>query len=638
MIMILEIHSIFATSNAPRMPAHHENHWLRFVTILAAFVLVFVSDAVAQSDAQSLFDGKTLNGWTTLDGKPVRAGWEVVDGMIHLKPSAKPAGHIVTEREYGDLDLSFEWKIAQGGNSGLKYRVRQYNGKTLGCEYQIIDDSKYRKGVEPRTSAGALYGLFEPNRQKHLNPSGEFNSARIVIRGNLVDHWLNNRLIVSITIGSDEWKSRVAQSKFSEFKEFALNRRGKIMLTDHGSEVWYRNFEFHPVQESVHSSRERVDTSKAPGVVIAHYPKSTGKYVGSPGIAIVGSGVYLAKHDEFGPGSTEHSSAITQLFRSENAGTTWRHTHTFDGLFWASIFTLDDAVYLLGTDKHHGNVVIFRSLDVGKSWTKPTDAEHGVLRGGENHTAPVPVVIHNGRVWRAMEDAGSGTVWGQRYRAMMMSAPVNANLLKASSWTFSKPIARKSEWLGGKFNAWLEGNAVVAPDNKIVNVLRVDYKPEGGVAAILHVSDDGRSAQFSPDQDIIDFPGGATKFTIRHDGRTNLYWTLSNFTPEFHRDTPAPSTRNTLALASSPDLRNWTVQSVVLYHADAKHHGFQYVDWLFEGSDMIAASRTAYDDGLGGAHQFHDANYLTFHRIRNFHLLKMADSTPEYLNRLRGHN
>ena len=159
------------------MPAHYENHWLQFVTILAAFVLVFVSDAVAQSDAQPLFDGKTLNGWTTLDGKPVRAGWEVVDGMIHLKPSAKPTGHIVTEREYGDLDLSFEWKIAQGGNSGLKYRVRQYDGKTLGCEYQIIDDSKYRKGVEPRTSAGALYGLFEPNRQKHLNPSGEFNSA-----------------------------------------------------------------------------------------------------------------------------------------------------------------------------------------------------------------------------------------------------------------------------------------------------------------------------------------------------------------------------------------------------------------------------------------------------------------------------
>ncbi len=162
------------------------------------------------------------------------------------------------------------------------------------------------------------------------------------------------------------------------------------------------------------------DTSQVPGTVIAHYPKSASKYVGSPGIAIVGNGVYLAKHDEFGPGSTEHSSAITQLYRSDDFGKTWRHTYTFEGLFWASIFTLDDAVYLLGTNKHHGNIVIFRSRDNGRTWTKPTDTEHGVLRAGENHTAPVPVVVHNGRVWRAVEDAGGGVQWGVRYRAMMM--------------------------------------------------------------------------------------------------------------------------------------------------------------------------------------------------------------------------
>lgn len=389
---------------------------------------------------------------------------------------------------------------------------------------------------------------------------------------------------------------------------------------------------------ATHGSGQTLDTSHTPGTVIAHYPKSEGKFVGSPGVAIVGDGVYLAKHDEFGPGTTEHSSAITQLYRSENAGKTWRHTHTFNGLFWASIFTLDDAVYLLGTNKHHGSVVIIRSRDGGQTWTKPGDAEHGLLRTGENHTAPVPVVIHNGRVWRAIEDAGGDTVWGQRYGAVMMSAPADANLLKASNWTISAPLARKPEWLNGKFNAWLEGNAVIAPDNKVVNILRVDYNPQGGVAAIVRVSDDGRTATFDPDRDIVKFPGGATKFTIRRDAMTNLYWTLSNYTPEFHRDTPAASTRNTLALASSPDLRNWTVRSIVLYHPDAKNHAFQYVDWLFEGSDLIAVSRTAYDDGLGGANRFHDANFLTFHRIRNFRTLQMADSTPEYLNRHREGN
>jgi hypothetical protein len=141
--------------------------------------------------------------------------------------------------------------------------------------------------------------------------------------------------------------------------------------------------------------------------------------------------------------------------------------------------------------------------------------------------------------------------------------------------------------------------------------------------------------KFDPNQGIIEFPGGATKFTIRHDTETNLYWTLSNYTPEFHRDTRASSTRNTLALVSSKDLREWSVRSIVLYHADAKNHAFQYIDWLFEGDDIIFTSRTAYDDGLGGAHRFHDANFLTFYRIKNFRDLGMEDSAPEYLERLR---
>jgi hypothetical protein len=217
---------------------------------------------------------------------------------------------------------------------------------------------------------------------------------------------------------------------------------------------------------------------------------------------------------------------------------------------------------------------------------------------------------------------------------MMMSAPRDADLLRASSWTFSNYIPRDAQWLDGRFNAWLEGNAVVTPDDKIVNILRIDYNPEGGVAAIVRVSDDGLKATFEPNRDIIPFPGGATKFTIRHDPQTNLYWTLSNYTPEFHRDTRAASTRNTLALASSPDLRNWTVRCVVLYHPDAKNHAFQYVDWQIEVDDLLVASRTAYDDGLGGAHRAHDANFLTFHRIKDFRALKMADSSPEYLKRL----
>jgi hypothetical protein len=218
---------------------------MRILAMFAAAVLLQRLPLDAKENEEPIFDGRTLHGWTTLDGSPITEKWEVVDGMIHLKPSGKRRSSIVTKREFCDLDLTFEWKIAPGGNNGLKYRVRQYDGRALGCEYQILDDEKYGKRITLRQSSGALYGLFEPNPDKHLNPPGEFNSARIVIRGNKVEHWMNGRLIVSATIGSDEWKARLAESKVSDIKDFALNPCGKLMITDHGGEVWYRKLELH---------------------------------------------------------------------------------------------------------------------------------------------------------------------------------------------------------------------------------------------------------------------------------------------------------------------------------------------------------------------------------------------------------
>ena len=116
------------------------------------------------------------------------------------------------------------------------------------------------------------------------------------------------------------------------------------------------------------------------------------------------------------------------------------------------------------------------------------------------------------------------------------------------------------------------------------------------------------------------FPGGAKKFTIRYDAASELYWSLATHRrPSGTRAAQARAAiRNTLALTCSPDLQHWTVRCDLLYHPDIAKHGFQYVDWLFDGDDIIAACRTAYDDGLGGAHNNHDANFLTFHRIAGF--------------------
>ena len=196
-----------------------------------------------------IFDGKTLNGWTTTDGKPVTKGWEVVDGAIHLNTGAGRGGNIVTAKEYANFDFRFEWKISPGGNSGIKYRVRNYGKHTLGCEFQIIDDATSPDGQKPKSGTGAMYDLYPPNANKYLKPVGEFNTSRVVIRGNRVQHWLNGHLIVTVCIGSCDWFQKKAQSKFKDICGFSENRCGKIMLTDHGSEVWYRNIVLHELPE-----------------------------------------------------------------------------------------------------------------------------------------------------------------------------------------------------------------------------------------------------------------------------------------------------------------------------------------------------------------------------------------------------
>ena len=204
--------------------------------------------------SDSLFDGETFDAWTTLNGEPVKKGWEIVDGTIHLDTSGGRPGHIVTKREFGDFDLRFEWKISSGGNSGVKYRVREYGKRVLGCEYQIIDDDAYldRGRGRPKGTTGSIYDLYAPNDAKHLKPAGEFNQSRIVIRGNRIQHWLNGHLIVSACVGSCDWYRKKEESKFSDVAGFGENRFGKIMLTDHRTEVWYRNMVMKELPQAAH--------------------------------------------------------------------------------------------------------------------------------------------------------------------------------------------------------------------------------------------------------------------------------------------------------------------------------------------------------------------------------------------------
>lgn len=373
---------------------------------------------------------------------------------------------------------------------------------------------------------------------------------------------------------------------------------------------------------------QEFDDSKVPGIVVAYSPASSGKYIGSPSLAVLPNGDYVASHDFFGPESNEHKRATSKIYTSSNKGKSWKEIAEIDGAFWSKLFVHQGTLWLIGPDRHHGNTLVRRSDDGGKTWTQPTNKNNGLILEGEYHCAPMPLIEHNGRIWRAMESAmGPIKKWGKRYGAFMLSAPLDADLLKADSWTSSNILYYDSTYLDGNFGGWLEGNAVVDREGQLWDILRVDDRTTlEEKAAMVKISADGKKATFDPKTGFINFPGGSKKFTIRYDEKSDLYWTIANVIPDdikksTDRTNPA-GIRNTQVLFSSPDLINWEQKKVLLQHEDIKNHGFQYVDWLFNGKDILFLSRTAYDDGVGGAHNNHDANFLTFHKIKKFRKIK----------------
>jgi hypothetical protein len=351
-----------------------------------------------------------------------------------------------------------------------------------------------------------------------------------------------------------------------------------------------------------------------PGVILRHSAAASQVYLGCPTIAILPDGDCLAAHSFFGPATT---SDTTWLYRSRDRGASWQRECRISGQFWSGLFVHRGLVYLMGVNRAAGDVIIRCGGRDGRKWTEPVDSRSGVLlTGARYHSAPVPVAVHGGRIFRAFEELRGE--WGPGFATFVLSAPERADLLSADSWTASNVLPWQ---LRPPFGGWLEGNMVVTPDGRCANILRV----EGGTAAIVSVSDDGRRIAFDPASGFIDFPGGCKKFTIRRDPEAETYYALTNWIPPSQLGGDAERTRNTLALIASQDLRSWQVQSVILHHPDRDRTGFQYVDWQFDGPDLICVTRMAFDDGLGGAHNCHDANYIAFLRIPDYRQRTSAD-------------
>jgi hypothetical protein len=198
-----------------------------------------------------LFDGKTTKGWRRFKGKGMPDKWKVADGVLGFYPDdGKNGGDIVTTDKYANFELVLDWKISEGGNSGLMYRVSETEGAPYmtGPEYQLLDNAKHSDGKNPKTSAASCYALYAPSKDM-TKPIGEWNRTRLVVNGNHVEHWLNGKKVVEYELGSDDWQKRVKASKFKDMAKFGKETKGHIDLQDHGNRVEFRNIKIRVLKK-----------------------------------------------------------------------------------------------------------------------------------------------------------------------------------------------------------------------------------------------------------------------------------------------------------------------------------------------------------------------------------------------------
>ena len=186
--------------------------------------------------------------WTTIDGQPSEKNWEFDGDQIMLVNPRGGSGSLLSLPLSPNFELEWDWKIGAGTNSGVKYRVHRHEGKWLGLEYQIIDE---KPNSSNKTSTGSIYDLVAPTESKTLNPAEQWNHSKIIANGNEVQHFLNGQLITSGNTTGIDWTAKVAKSKFWGVSNFADDERPhRIMLTDHGGSVVYKNFQWKPREDT----------------------------------------------------------------------------------------------------------------------------------------------------------------------------------------------------------------------------------------------------------------------------------------------------------------------------------------------------------------------------------------------------
>ena len=357
-----------------------------------------------------------------------------------------------------------------------------------------------------------------------------------------------------------------------------------------------------------------------PGTVVAYLHPSdhiyydSGNTTCSPSICRLPNGDLIVSHDFFRSRGGQH---LSHIYRSHDNGETWEFVSAISPCYWGSLFYHRDALYILCTSTEYGAMQIYRSRDYGETWKGPTELlPAGSREAGGPHKAPVPVIAHNGRLWCGIE-YGS---WDTRmHNTGVISVDETANLMDASAWCCTGFLPydpeKVPEMEGFPRGGTIEGNVAVTPDGELVDLLRfctTECTPNYGKAYLTRITTPDSLPEFVS---LVDFPGNLSKFHVLKSPADGRYYALSNPVTGSNL-----AQRNILRLSVSDDLIHWNVKRDILnyedncFPEDSKKVAFQYPGFLFDGDDILAIVRTA----LNGAENFHNANYITFHRIRNY--------------------
>lgn len=341
------------------------------------------------------------------------------------------------------------------------------------------------------------------------------------------------------------------------------------------------------------SKQRIIYTMDVPGTVINYlHPEDnaynfSGNYLCSPSLVIMPSGRYIVSMDVFNRNMPQNH---TILFKSDDSGKTWQYLTEIHPCFWGKLFLHRGELYLLGVSGQYANVIIGKSTDEGKTWTKPVTLFYGSCLVGEGfHRAPCVVTEFGGRLWTSME---YGSWMKNGFCNCVLSADLEEDLLSPDNWILSEPYRHESP------SPAIEGNVVISPSGEVINFLRYKYEE----ALLLDVNTANPHAMNTFRKKIF-FPMASTKFEIKKHPN-GKYYAIGN---------DCKYERTKLSIYSSDDLENWRYETAVLDYStsDFSKIGFQYPVFEFEEDGFLIISRTAF----GRAACYHDNNLITCHRV-----------------------